>query len=111
MVNCVYRWTVDRTKMKEHTEALKSLAEHIRAEHPLIKALRCWSVLWGGEIARPGRVWVESFASMTDYERHEREEYTASCDDAWAPVFATMVPGTMTSAVWQDALTDSWFQR
>jgi hypothetical protein len=111
MVHCVYRWTADRSRLGEHTDALKALAAHIRDEHPLIKQLRCWTVLWGGEVARPGRIWVETFESMTDYEKHEAQEYTAACDEIWAPVFATMVPGTMTSAVWQDTLADVWFQR
>jgi quinol monooxygenase YgiN len=111
MVHCVYRWTVDRSRLAEHTEALTALGAHIRDEHPLIKEVRCWTVLWGAEAARPGRVWVETFESMTAYEKHEAEEYTAACDEAWKPVFATMVPGTMTSAVWTDAVPEAWVVR
>ena len=111
MVHCVYRWTVDRSRLAEHTTGLKVLGEHIRDTHPLVLAVRCWTVMWGDEAARPGRIWVESFESMTAYEQSEAEEYTAACDEVWKPVFDTMVPGTMTSAVWTDAVPEAWFQR
>jgi hypothetical protein len=32
-------------------------------------------------------------------------------DEVWQPVFDTMVPGTMTSAVWTDAVPEAWLQR
>lgn len=111
MIACVYRWAVVRDGLARHDEALAALGEHIKADHPLIKGLRGWKVLWGGEVGRPGRVWTEFFESMADYERHEELEYSPACDAVWEPVFATMVPGSMTSAVWQDVVPGARFDR
>lgn len=110
MIYSMYRWTADRERLAEHEAALAKLGEHIKESHPLIRGVRCWKVVWGQEVARPGRVWVEMFSSWTEYEAHGLE-HSAACDEAWAPVFASMVPGTMTSAAWEDAVPGAWFDR
>lgn len=110
MIYSMYRWTVQRTALAEHESALAKLGEHIQASHPLIRGVRCWKVVWGQEVARPGRVWVELFESWADYETSGKG-HSAACDEAWAPVYNTMIPGSMTSAAWEDTVPGAWFDR
>ncbi|MEO8898260.1 MAG: hypothetical protein ABI473_06145 [Candidatus Dormibacter sp.] len=111
MVYFVYRWSVLRDRVSEHDEAVVKLGKHIKNEHPLIQGVRSWKVTVGSEVGRPGRVWAELFRSLTDFEEHGRTEYTPACDEAWAPVFAAMVPGSMTTSIWDQATPEAWFDR
>ncbi|MFN2465779.1 MAG: hypothetical protein ABR598_05870 [Candidatus Dormibacteria bacterium] len=111
MVYCVYRWSVQRERVSEHDAALVKLGEHIKDEHPLIQGVRSWKVSFGSDVGRPGRVWAELFKTLADYEEHGRTEYTAACDEAWAPIFEAMVPGSMTSSIWDEVALDAWFDR
>jgi hypothetical protein len=56
----------------------------------------------------------EGVSRAEDFDGREnlcRGRLAAACDEAWAPVYASMVPGTMTSAVWEDAVPGAWFDR
>ena len=110
MIYSVYRWTAARDSIAAHEAALAGLGDHIRASHPLIQGVRCWKVSFGTEVARPGRIWVEIYASWADYETSGKG-HSAACDAAWQPVYDTMVPGSMTSAAWEEAVPGAWFDR
>lgn len=110
VIHSIYRWTVERESLAAHEEALAALGAHIKASHPLIAGVRCYKVSFGGEVPRPGRVWDEVYASWADFEESARG-HSPACDEAWASVYATMVPGTMTSAAWEEAVPDAWFDR
>jgi len=53
---------------------------------------------------------VELFESWADYEKSGKG-HSAACDEAWAPVYNTMIPGSMTSAAWEDTVPGAWFDR
>lgn len=105
----VATWSVRPDAIAEHdSEALPALLKHVREEHPRVLSVRTWAVRWGAEPARPGRVWMEEFASLTSIDEHEAMEMTPACKEVWDPVHALIVPGTFRTAIWSDPLRKDW---
>ena len=105
----VAMWTVQPGAITEHdAEALPALMAHVRSEHPRVLSARTWNVMWGAEPARPGRIWLEEFASLTSIDDLEREEMGAACDAVWQAIHRLAVPGTFRTAIWTDPLREAW---
>lgn len=111
MIHMIFKWSVVRDQVREHDRALRELSAHLKAEHPGIHGARCWEVSIGSDAARPGRIWVETYESWADYDKVHTTEATPGCGQAWAPVYGSIVPGTLTTSMWKDAVTDAWFDR
>src|SRR5574341_2274848 len=80
----VATWTVKPEAVDEHDKkALPALLEHVTREHPRVLSARTWSVAWGAEPARPGRVWMEEFSSLTSIDELEAKESTPACTEVW----------------------------
>jgi hypothetical protein len=105
----VAMWTVRNESLADHDQkAVPELLEHMRTQHPRVLTVRTWSVLWGSEPARPGRVWMEELASLRSFEELEEKERTEACDQIWDQVHRLSVPGTFRSAIWTDPLRKNW---
>jgi hypothetical protein len=108
----VAMWTVMPDAIAEHdSNALVLLLDHVRSEHPRVLSARTWTVLWGAEPARPGRIWIEEFASLTSIDELENEEMGPACDAAWQAIHRLAVAGTFRTAIWTDPLRDGWKER
>jgi hypothetical protein len=70
--------------------------------------VRTWTVKWGSEPARPGRVWMEEFASLTSIDEVETIEHTPACQAVWDRIHAFAVAGTFRTAIWTDPLKEQW---
>jgi hypothetical protein len=94
----VQQWTVREADKASCFAALEALADHIRSEHPEIKAVRS-QMQWVGTQAHRGILWAEDYESLAAVEQ---ATHTPACDEAWAPIFAVVQPGTHTRSVWFD---------
>ena len=111
MIYCIHRWSVKRERVGEHAEAVRRMLDHVRSHHPLVRETSFYTVLWGSDVGRPGRVFVEAFETESDYERSEATESTPECDAVWDAIFATIVDGTHTTSIHKGALVDAWTRR
>jgi hypothetical protein len=106
----VGQWTAQRERLPEVKRALVKIEEHVRGEHPSVRGLRCFRVS-AGDQAVPAFVWMEEFESLTAYEEGDKAEYTPSCDEVWAPIYAAAVPGTFKWSFYGDEARGGWFDR
>lgn len=106
----VGKWTAQRDRLPEIERAIPTIQEHVRREHPSVRSMRCFRVRTG-EPASPGFIWMEEFENFTAYEESNTSEYTPGCDEVWAPVFAAIVPGTLTWSFYGDQAREGWFER
>lgn len=90
------------------TRKLCPLSEHVTREHPRVLSVRTWNVMWGAEPARPGRAWMEEFASLTSIDELEAKESTPACKEVWDRIHALAVPGSFRTAIWTDPLRKNW---
>ena len=105
----VAMWTVRPEAVDEHDgQALPQLLEHVRRDHPRVLTARTWNVMWGSEPARPGRVWIEEFASLTAIDELEAKEGTPACKEVWDRIYKLAVPGTFRTAIWTDPFREAW---
>jgi hypothetical protein len=111
VIYCIHRWSVKRDRVADHQEAVRRMLDHVRSTHPLVRETAFHTVLWGSDVGRPGRIYVEAFETESDYERSEATESTPECDAVWAPIFETIVDGSHTTSIWKGALVDAWTRR
>ena len=105
----VAMWTVQSGRLVDHdAQALPALLQHVRSDHPRVLSARTWAILWGSNPARPGRIWIEEFASLTSVDDLDREEMGPACDAVWQAIHELSVPGTFRTAIWTDSLRDAW---
>jgi hypothetical protein len=105
----VAMWSVRPDAVSAHdNEALPALLEHVRHKHPRILSVRTWQIMWGSEPARPGRIWMEEFASLTSIDEVDTIEKTPDCTEVWDRIHALEVPGTFRTAIWSDPLRHEW---
>ena len=105
----VAMWTLRPESAGEaEREAMAAVLKHVREEHPSVLSVRTWTVVWGAEPARPGRIWMEEFASLTAIDEADAKETTPTCKAVWDRIYELAVPGTFRTAIWSDPLREEW---
>src|SRR5437764_14789965 len=94
----VQQWSVRESDKSRCAEALPVIADHIKAEHPEIQAVRT-QMQWVGAQAHRGFLWAEEYESLT---AADSGEHTPTCDEVWGPVHELPLPGSHISSVWSD---------
>ena len=105
------QWSITRDRLPEVEGALAKIQQHIRLEHPGIRGVRSWRLLMGNGQAVPAFLWMEEYESLSAYEESSAREQTPACDVVWAPIYASLVPGTFTRTLLLDQGRDGWFTR
>jgi hypothetical protein len=103
----VATWSVNQNDAAACEDALTALAEHIRAEHPLIRSVRTFRQAWG-PAPRRAYAWYEEFESLTSMEA---DLGTPVCEEIWKPLHGLAEAGTFSAAIWTDPQRSLWFER
>jgi len=103
----VAQWSVRQTAIPTCEEALSSITEHIKKDHPSIKSVQVLRQVWG-PYARRAYWWLEEYESLSAMES---ERSTPECAEVWRPVETMAQEGTYLCSIWSDPNRSLWFNR
>lgn len=103
----VAMWTAKLESLAEHDDMLRLILNNFKEKHPLVLSARAWKTRVGSEPARPGYIWMEEFASSQSMDESEASE-TIESKKIWGRFHTFVEPGTFHTAIWSDAMRESW---